>query len=148
MPTQTEKLATAEYAELARIPLEPKQCALVVVDIQQKLLPPIFQKEQLVRNAQLLIRAAGILKISLPYQHPVCKGTRPHSSRGRFPAKRQRCHRQDIVFMLRKRSVLRCGQASAGPSQYPATVWHGKSHLRGPNRTRGAARRIFGPHRF
>jgi hypothetical protein len=36
---------------------------LVVIDIQEKLLPPIFQKEQLVRNAQLLIRAAGILKI-------------------------------------------------------------------------------------
>lgn len=57
-------LETAEtYAELARRPLDPEQCALVVVDIQQKLLPPIFQKEQLVRNSQLLIRAAGILKI-------------------------------------------------------------------------------------
>jgi nicotinamidase-related amidase len=53
----------ADYAELARRPLEADQCALVVIDIQQKLLPPIFQKEQLVRNAQLLIRAAGILKI-------------------------------------------------------------------------------------
>ena len=54
---------TSDYAELARRPLEADQCALVVIDIQQKLLPPIFQKEQLVRNAQLLIRAAGILKI-------------------------------------------------------------------------------------
>ena len=54
---------TAEYAEMARRSLEAEQCALVVVDIQTKLLPPIFQKEQLVRNAQLLIRAAGILKI-------------------------------------------------------------------------------------
>lgn len=54
---------TAEYAEMARRPLEAEQCALIVVDIQTKLLPPIFQKEQLVRNAQLLIRAAGILKI-------------------------------------------------------------------------------------
>lgn len=53
----------SDYAELARRPLEADQCALVVIDIQQKLLPPIFQKEQLVRNAQLLIRAAGILKI-------------------------------------------------------------------------------------
>jgi len=54
---------TAEYAEMARRPLEAEQCVLVVVDIQSKLLPPIFQKEQLVRNAQLLIRAAAILKI-------------------------------------------------------------------------------------
>jgi nicotinamidase-related amidase len=54
---------THDYAERARRPLEPGQCALVVIDIQQKLLPPIFQKEQLVRNTQLLIRAAGILKI-------------------------------------------------------------------------------------
>ena len=52
-----------DYAELARRTLAAEQCALVVIDIQEKLLPPIFQKEQLVRNAQLLIRAAGILKI-------------------------------------------------------------------------------------
>ena len=52
-----------DYAEIARRPLDPAQCALIVVDIQEKLLPPIFQKEQLVRNAQLLIRLAGILNI-------------------------------------------------------------------------------------
>jgi nicotinamidase-related amidase len=52
-----------DYTEIARRSLEPEQCALIVVDIQEKLLPPIFQKEQLVRNAQLLIRLAGILKI-------------------------------------------------------------------------------------
>jgi nicotinamidase-related amidase len=65
MPPQIEKDArtTPDYAQLARIPLDPEHCALVVIDIQQKLLPPIFQKEQLVRNAQLLIRAASILKI-------------------------------------------------------------------------------------
>jgi len=54
---------TPDYAEMVRRPLEPDHCALLVIDIQEKLLPPIFQKEQLVRNAQLLIRAAGILKI-------------------------------------------------------------------------------------
>jgi nicotinamidase-related amidase len=53
----------ADYAEIARRALEPDQCALVVVDIQEKLLPPIFQKEQLVQNSQLLIRAASVLKI-------------------------------------------------------------------------------------
>jgi nicotinamidase-related amidase len=55
--------ASADYAEIVRRPLDANQCALVVVDIQEKLLPPIFQKEQLVRNARLLIRAASILKI-------------------------------------------------------------------------------------
>lgn len=54
---------SADYAEIARRPLDPNQCTLIVIDIQEKLLPPIFRKEQLVRNAQLLIRLAGILKI-------------------------------------------------------------------------------------
>jgi nicotinamidase-related amidase len=56
-------LESTDYAEIARRPLDPNQCALIVIDIQEKLLPPIFRKEQLVRNAQLLIRLAGILKI-------------------------------------------------------------------------------------
>ena len=51
------------YAEVARRPLVPERCALIVVDIQEKLLPPIFEKERLVQNAQLLIRLAGVLKI-------------------------------------------------------------------------------------
>jgi len=54
---------SGDYVEMARRPLDPEQCALLVIDIQQKLLPPIFQREQLVTNAQLLIRAAGILNI-------------------------------------------------------------------------------------
>jgi nicotinamidase-related amidase len=52
-----------DYAEMARRPLEAEQCALIVVDMQKKLLPPIWEKERLVRNVQLLIRLAGILKI-------------------------------------------------------------------------------------
>ena len=55
--------STREYSDIARRPLEAGQCALIVVDIQEKLLPPIFQKEQLVRNAKLLIRLAGLLKV-------------------------------------------------------------------------------------
>ena len=53
---------STDYAEIARRPLDPNQCTLIVIDIQEKLLPPIFRKEQLVRNAQLLIRLAGIFK--------------------------------------------------------------------------------------
>jgi len=65
---------TSEYAEMARRPLVPEQCTLIVIDIQEKLLPPIFQKEQLVRNAQLLIRAAGILKIPAMVSTQYAKG--------------------------------------------------------------------------
>jgi nicotinamidase-related amidase len=54
---------TTDYAEIARRPLDPEQCALIVIDIQEKLLPPIFEKERLVRNSQLLIRLAGVLKV-------------------------------------------------------------------------------------
>ncbi|MGA8299947.1 MAG: hydrolase [Terriglobales bacterium] len=62
MPMTFEN-TVADSTELARRALEPEQCALLVVDIQEKLLPPIWEKERLVRNAQLLIRLAGILKI-------------------------------------------------------------------------------------
>ena len=64
----------ADYAQIARRPLEAEQCALVVIDIQEKLLPPIFQKDQLVRNAQLLIRAAGILNIPALVSTQYAKG--------------------------------------------------------------------------
>lgn len=50
-------------AEIARRTLQAEQCVLLVVDIQEKLLPPIFDKERLVRNSQLLIRLARILNI-------------------------------------------------------------------------------------
>jgi len=65
MSTVFENVAApaADYAEVVRQPLEAERCTLLVVDIQEKLLPPIFQKDQLVRNSKLLIRAAGVLKI-------------------------------------------------------------------------------------
>src|SRR5271168_2062689 len=50
-------------SEIARRLLRADECVLVVVDIQEKLLPPIFQKDQLLQNVQLLIRLAGLLKI-------------------------------------------------------------------------------------
>ena len=52
-----------DYSEIARTPLEADRCTLLVIDIQKKLLPPIFQKAQLIKNSQLLIRLAGILKL-------------------------------------------------------------------------------------
>lgn len=54
---------TLPYSEIARRPLSPSECALVVIDIQEKLLPPIFEKDRLVRNSQLLIRLANVLSL-------------------------------------------------------------------------------------
>jgi nicotinamidase-related amidase len=76
MSTTFESVATPsnQYGEVARLALEAERCALLVIDIQEKLLPPIFQKEQLVRNAQLLIRAAGVLKIPAIVSTQYAKG--------------------------------------------------------------------------
>jgi nicotinamidase-related amidase len=57
MPITPNELETPA----ARRTLKPDDCALVVIDIQEKLLPPIFNRDQLVRNSQLLVRLAGIL---------------------------------------------------------------------------------------
>jgi nicotinamidase-related amidase len=56
---------STDTSDIARRPLDADHCALVVVDIQEKLLPPIFNKEQLVRNSQLLVRLAKILSIPI-----------------------------------------------------------------------------------
>ena len=55
--------ASTTLSDIARRPLLPEECALLVIDIQEKLLPPIFNKDALVRNAQLLIRLANILEL-------------------------------------------------------------------------------------
>jgi nicotinamidase-related amidase len=65
---------STHYAEMAQRSLNAEQCVLIVIDIQEKLLPPIFQKEQLLRNAKLLIRAAGILKIPALVSTQYAKG--------------------------------------------------------------------------
>jgi len=61
----TTPLETSPHLEVARRPLKPEECALAVIDIQEKLLPPIFEKERLVRNAQLLVRLADILSLPI-----------------------------------------------------------------------------------
>jgi nicotinamidase-related amidase len=53
---------SSKQAPAAR-PLAADNCALLVIDIQQKLLPPIHEKVRLVKNSQLLIRLANILKL-------------------------------------------------------------------------------------
>jgi nicotinamidase-related amidase len=61
-------------AEAARRPLDAAQCVLIVVDIQEKLLPPIFNKETMVKNSQLLIRLARILSIPVMVTTQYSKG--------------------------------------------------------------------------
>ncbi len=78
MVTQTGFIETVHDAsEIARRPLEAARCALVVVDIQERLLPPIFEKERLIRNSQLLIRLAGILKMPVLATTQYVKGLGP-----------------------------------------------------------------------
>ena len=68
---------STDSTEVARRPLEAEQCALIVVDIQQKLLPPIFNKETLVKNSQLLVRLAKILSIPIMMTTQYSKGLGP-----------------------------------------------------------------------
>ncbi len=66
--------SAAESLEAARRALDPAECALIVIDIQEKLLPPIFERERVVKNSQLLIRAAGILKVPVIATTQYAKG--------------------------------------------------------------------------
>ncbi len=75
MATTVGKVETSfDHSEIARRPLEADRCALVVVDIQEKLLPPIFNKDALVKNSQLLIRVAHILKMPVMITTQYAKG--------------------------------------------------------------------------
>jgi nicotinamidase-related amidase len=77
----TSTLGTAAFptdaTDIARQPLVADQCALIVVDIQEKLLPPIFNKDELVKNSQLLIRAASILGMPVVVTTQYVRGLGP-----------------------------------------------------------------------
>jgi nicotinamidase-related amidase len=78
MTTLGNKLVPMVYERnSARMLLSKNDCALVVVDIQEKLLPPIHERERLVRNAQLLLRLAKIIEV------PVIATTQYASGLGR-----------------------------------------------------------------
>ena len=115
--------ADSDYAEMARRPLQAEQCALIVIDVQEKLLPPIWEKERLVRNVQLLIRLAGILNIPALVTTQYAKGlgnTVPDIASllgGSSPVDKQTfsCFGSDAFCSLLKRlpgrrtTVLLCG---------------------------------------
>jgi len=45
--------------------LQPKNCALLVVDIQERLMPVISSREEVVRNSALLMKAARVMNIPI-----------------------------------------------------------------------------------
>ncbi len=71
------RIEALDTTGIARRPLQVDECALVVVDIQEKLLPPIFNKEQLVSNSQLLVRFAQIFNIPVLLTTQYVKGLGP-----------------------------------------------------------------------
>jgi nicotinamidase-related amidase len=111
--------------ELQRQPLEVEHCTLLVIDIQEKLLPPIFQKEQLVQNSKLLVRAAGILKIPTILTSQYAKGlgnTDP-----------------EVASLLPETKAI-------DNAEYAADLRHGDAHLRAADGAGGVARRVPGAH--
>src|SRR3954469_24705046 len=74
MPQVGSIYTAPDPSEVARRPLEAESTALIVVDIQERLLPPIFEKERLVRNSQLLLRLAGIVGLPVLATTQYAKG--------------------------------------------------------------------------
>jgi len=71
------RIEVQDASETARHLLQADECALIVVDIQEKLLAPIFNSEQLVRNAQLLVRCAQIYHVPVLLTTQYAKGLGP-----------------------------------------------------------------------
>src|SRR5262249_30038118 len=69
--TPAESIA---YSEAARQPLRAADCILGVIELQESLLPPIHEKERLVRNSQLLIRLAKSLELPVLVTTQYSKG--------------------------------------------------------------------------
>ena len=77
----TSSIGTAAFptdtADIARLPLQTEKSALIVIDIQEKLLPPIFNNAELVKNSQLLVRLARILELPTIVTTQYVKGLGP-----------------------------------------------------------------------
>lgn len=75
------------YPRTAPFLLSKDRCALVVVDIQEKLLPAIFEKERVLRYARLLIECAKLLHlpILLTQQYPQGLGETVKEVRAAIP---------------------------------------------------------------
>jgi nicotinamidase-related amidase len=74
MPNVGSVSLACDPCEAARRVLEPSQTALIVIDVQDKLLPPIFNRDLLVRNSLLLVRLAGVLDLPVLVTTQYAKG--------------------------------------------------------------------------
>jgi nicotinamidase-related amidase len=72
-----EAIAPSATGNPSRQLIDAGRCALLVVDIQEKLLPAIFNREQLIRNARLLLRLASIMKLPVLATTQYVKGLGP-----------------------------------------------------------------------
>lgn len=70
----TLPVETLSYSEVARRTLRADDCVLGVIDIQEKLLTPIHEKERLIRNSQLLVRLSNILSMPVIVTTQYSKG--------------------------------------------------------------------------
>ncbi len=52
---------------MPNILLTPKNTVLLVVDVQERLFPSIYMKDELVKNLQVMIRGAQILELPIMY---------------------------------------------------------------------------------
>ena len=73
----TTPIENVSLNEAARRLLRPEECALAVIDIQEKLLPSIWEKERMVRNSQLLVRMASAMNLPVLVSTQYAKGLGP-----------------------------------------------------------------------
>jgi nicotinamidase-related amidase len=73
----TVPVEQVRFNEAARRPLRGEECALAVIDIQEKLLPSIWEKERVVRNSQLLVRMAEAMDIPILVSAQYVRGLGP-----------------------------------------------------------------------
>jgi nicotinamidase-related amidase len=76
-PSSLPELAGLAGEPIARRSLDANQCALVVIDIQEKLLSAIPAREDLLRNSRILIRLATILEIPVLLTTQYARGLGP-----------------------------------------------------------------------
>jgi nicotinamidase-related amidase len=72
-----ETLAMSADGNPARRLLKADRCALVLVDLQEKLLPKMFNREQLLSNSRLLLRLAGNMNLPVLATTQYAKGLGP-----------------------------------------------------------------------
>ena len=57
--------------------LQPSQCALLVIDLQERLMPAIFEAERVLKNATLLLKLAGVLDLPVLLTTQYAQGLGP-----------------------------------------------------------------------